>query len=271
MPIVFLENQPWRPFVELRIGESVGYFLLDTGAAGHVMSDWFFRSAFPGRPVDGRSASAVDFAGVPIPVTIVGGVEAQWADGDRSPMSFAVGPFSRPADADGLAGILSPQLLFAAAGSVELDFPARVLRFWPDAGGVGHAYSLEERTLRACVASSRGTPVYAWATGLEGEPSWAMMDTGSPITAVSSESPAGKRLLPRSRAIGAGRGASNAPVEARGVIGAMDFGGVVWRVDLAVMRLPFADCGSTALLGMNVLGRCAVTLSRHQGFVRCRP
>jgi hypothetical protein len=271
VPIVVLASQPRRPFVELRVGQSVGYFLLDTGADGHVMSDWFFRAAFPEGAARGRTGQAVDFAGVPIPITVVSGLEVRWADGRPEVLDFAVGPFSRPADADGLAGIVSPQALLSEGGAVELDFPAAAFRRWARAPERGLGYSLQARTLRACPSDNRRPLLYAWAAGVEGEVLWAMMDTGSPVTAVALDASVGRRLWPRARPVQSGRGVSNAPVEARALPARVDFGGVPWEVDLAVMRLPMRDCGTGALLGMNLLARCAVTLARDRGWVRCRP
>ncbi len=271
VPIVFLDNQPSRPMVELRIGRSVGWFLLDTGAATHVMSDWFFHAAFPDRPVQGRRAFAVDFGGVPIPTTVVANLTAGWGDGQTAALDFSVGPFSKPGDADGMAGIISPQTLIDAGGTVELDFRGRALRWWSAHPTRGVAFSIEAGTLQACRAGSRGAVVYAWAAGIEGESVWAMMDTGSPITAIAPDSNAGRRLLQRSRPIAPGRGASRAPIEARAAGATLEFGGVPWIGDVALMKLPLADCGTTALLGMNVLRRCSVVLSRDRGTVLCGP
>ena len=270
MPIVFLAGQPQRPFLELRVGQSVGYFLLDTGAGAHVMSDWFFRAAFPDRPVQGRPATAVDFAGVPIPATRVAGLEVRWPDGRPEALDFSVGPFSRPADADGLAGILSPQALLGAHGAVELDFLAGAVRLWPRAPEEGLGYSVQEGTFRVCPAGG-GTEVYAWATAAEGVPLWAMMDTGAPATAVGLDSPLGQRLWPLARPIAAGRGLSNAPLDTRVIPVRVDFGGLPWRVESLVLRLPLAGCGTQALLGMNLLRHCAITLARDRGWARCRP
>jgi hypothetical protein len=271
VPIVFLDNQPSRPMVELRIGQSVGWFLLDTGAAGHVMSDWFFHAAFPDRPVQGRRAFAVDFGGVPIPTTVMPSLATSWSDGQTAPIDFSVGPFSRPGDADGMAGIISPQALIDSGGTVELDFRGRALRWWSGHPSRGVAFSIAAGTLQACRAGSKGAVVYAWAAGIEGESVWAMMDTGSPITAIAPDSNAGRRLWQRSRPIAPGRGASLAPIEARAAGATLEFGGVPWIGDVALMKLPLAECGTSALLGMNVLRRCSVVLSRDRGTVLCGP
>jgi len=270
MPIVFLAGQPQRPFVELRVGQSVGWFLLDTGAGAHVMSDWFFRAAYPDRPLQGRRAAAVDFAGVPIPTTRVTELGVRWPDGRAEALDFEVGPFSRPADADGLAGILSPQALLGHWAAVELDFPAAALRLWPEAVPRGLGYSVGEGTFRVCAAGA-GTQVFAWATAADGVPLWAMMDTGSPATAVGVDSPLGQRLWPLARPTAAGRGLSNAPLESRSIPVRVDFGGLPWRVEAVVLRLPLPGCGTSALLGMNLLRHCAVTLARDRGWVRCQP
>lgn len=271
VPIVFLEGQPHRPFVELRVGASVGWFLLDTGAAGHVMSDWFYDAAFPGRAPEGGRGYAVDFAGVPIPTTVVRGLEVTWADGHRDRVKMSVGPFSKVGDADGLAGILSPQRLLEDAEGLELDFAGRALRWWEHPRVHGAVYSLRERTLLRCAGSTDGAPIFSWATAIDGEPVWAMMDSGSPVTAVSVAHAAGQRLWPQARAIRAGRGASNAPVEARAALAGVLFGGVPWRVDVAVMKLPLAECNTAALIGMNILKRCSVLLTPGWGSVACAP
>lgn len=271
VPIVFLEGQPRRPFVELRVGESVGWFLLDTGAAGHVVSDWFFQAAFPGRAPTGGRGFAVDFAGVPIPTTVVRGVDVTWADGVRASLTVSVGPFSRVGEADGLAGVLSPQRLLAAGEGVELDFRGGALRWWANPPRHGAYYSVEERTLLRCAASSDGAPVFSWATAVDGEALWAMMDSGSPVTAVSVQHPAGQRLLPRSRPIASGRGASNAPLEARAAPAEIQFAGLPWRGEVAVMKLPLAQCNTAGLIGMNILRRCSVLLTPGWGSVACVP
>ncbi len=268
MPIVFLPGQPNRPFLELRVGQSVGYFLLDTGAGAHVMSEWFYRAAFPDRPLQGQPAAAVDFAGVPIPATRVRGLEVRWPDGRPEALAFSVGPFSRPADADGLAGILSPQSLLGDREAVELDFPAGAFRLWQRAPAQGLGYSVQEGTLRVCAAGG-GTTVTAWATAAEGTPVWALMDTGAPATAVGLDSPLGQRLWPVARPIQAGRGLSNAPLDTRATPVRVDFGGRAWGVEALVLRLPLASCGTSALLGMNLLRHCAVTLARDRGWARC--
>jgi len=271
VPIVFLEGQPQRPFVELRVGESVGWFLLDTGAAGNVMSDWFFQSAFPGRRLEGGRGVAVDFAGVPIPTTIVRGVDVTWADGRSSRVTMAVGPFSRVGDADGLAGVLSPQRLLESGGGVELDFLGRALRWWDHPRAHGSYYSVDQRTLLRCAASTDGAPIFSWATAVDGEPVWAMMDSGSPVTAVSSEHPTGQRLLPRSRPIESGRGASNAPLVARAAPAEVHFAGMPWVGSVAVLKLPLVECNTAALIGMNILKRCSVLLTPGWGSVACVP
>lgn len=270
VPIVFLEGQPNRPFVELRVGHSVGWFLLDTGAAGHVMSDWFYAAAFPGQALHGRRAVAVDFAGVAIPMTLVGAVPTQWADGQQRLLEFSVGPFSLPGDVDGLAGVISPQLL-AQVGSLELDFRGGALRWWEHRPTRGVSYSLADRTLRACPGGSHGEVIYAWAMGVEGEPMWAMMDTGAPMTAVSPGSDVGRRLTPTSEPMKGGRGASNAPVLGRVTSATMQFGGVAWVGRVALIHLPLEQCGAMALLGMNLLRQCSVVLSGDSGTVLCSP
>jgi predicted aspartyl protease len=113
--------------------------------------------------------------------------------------------------------------------------------------------------------------VFAWATAVDGEPLWAMMDTGSPVTALALEAPLGQRLWPTARPVEAGRGLSNAPVEARAVTAQVDFAGVSWRAQVAVMKLPLRECGTGALLGMNLLGHCSVTVARDRGWARCQP
>lgn len=269
VPIIFLDNQPSRPFVELRVGQSVGWFLLDTGAAGHVMSDWFFAAAFPDRAALGRRGFAVDFSGVRIPVTIVSALPTSWADGQFQPLDFSVGSFSRPGEADGMAGIISPQALLELGGSVELDFPGRAMRWWPRPPTRGVEYSLQSRTLQACRASTSGAIVYAWAMAVEGRAVWAMMDTGSPVTAVAPESEPGRLLWPRSRPMTSGMGVSHAPIETRAASSVIDFGGVPWHGEVAIMKLPLADCGTGALVGMNLLRRCSVVVSADRGTVLC--
>jgi hypothetical protein len=270
-PIVFLDNQPARPFVELRVGQSVGYFLLDTGAAAHVMSDWFFHAAFPERRISGRTGFAIDFSGVPIPVTVVAKVGTSWADGQERDLEFGVGPFSTAGEADGLAGIISPQALLELGGSLELDFPGRALRWWPAPPERGVTYSLQERTLKACRASTKGAVVYGWAMAVEGRAVWAMMDTGSPLTAVTAESDPGRLLAARSHPVRSGYGVSRAPIETRAAPTQIDFGGVPWNGEVAIMKLPLAECGMSALVGMNLLRRCSVVLSRDRGTVLCSP
>lgn len=271
VPIVFLEGQPHRPFVELRVGASVGWFLLDTGAAGNVMSDWFYDAAFPGRAPEGGKGFAVDFAGVPIPTTVVRGLEVTWADGHVDRVTMSVGPFSKVGDADGLAGVVSPQRLLADAQGIELDFAGRALRWWEHPRVRGAVYSLSERTLLRCAASTDGAPIFSWATAIDGEPVWAMMDSGSPVSAVSVAHAVGQRLWPQGRTIHAGRGASNAPVEARAAPARILFGGVPWRGDVAVMKLPLVECNTAALIGMNILQRCSVLLTPGWGSVACAP
>lgn len=271
VPIVFLEGQPRRPFVELRVGASVGWFLLDTGAAGNVMSDWFYEAAFPGRALVGGKGFAVDFAGVPIPTTVVRGVDVTWADGHSDAVTMSVGPFSKVGDADGLAGVLSPQRLLAEGQGLELDFFGRALRWWDHPRAHGALYSVSDRTLLRCAASTDGAPIFSWATAIDGEPVWAMMDSGSPVTAVSSAHEVGQRLWPRSKPVGSGRGASNAPLEARAAPAEVVFAGIPWRGGVAVMKLPLVECNTAALIGMNILQRCSVLLTPGWGSVSCAP
>ncbi|MEW5739144.1 MAG: hypothetical protein AB1938_09475 [Myxococcota bacterium] len=271
VPIVFLEAQPHRPFVELRVGESVGWFLLDTGAAGNVMSDWFFQAAFPGRKLEGGRGFAVDFAGVPIPTTVVRDVEVTWADGLRQALTMSVGPFSRVGDADGLAGVISPQRLLGRGEGLELDFLGKTLRWWAHPRRHGAFYSVEDFTLLRCTASTDGAPIFSWATAVDGEPVWAMMDTGSPVTAVSSAHASGQHLLPRSVPLESGRGASNAPLLARAAPAEVVFAGIPWRGHVAVMKLPLVECNTAALIGMNILKRCSVLLTPEWGSVACAP
>jgi hypothetical protein len=181
-----------------------------------------------------------------------------------------VGPFSRPDERDALAGILSPQALLED-GSLELDFPGQALRWWEAPPTRGVSYSLASQTLRACRGGSRGEVIYAWAMGVDGQAMWAMMDTGSPVTAVSPNSPVGAALEPSSRPVHGGRGASNAPVSTRMAMAQLNFGGVPWVGEVALMRLPLEDCGALALLGMNLLRRCSVVLSGDAGTVLCAP
>lgn len=271
VPIVFLEGQPHRPFVELRIGESVGWFLLDTGAAGNVMSDWFFQAAFPGRKLEGGQGFAVDFAGVPIPTTVVRGMEVTWADGHAQTVTMSVGPFSQVGDPDGLAGVLSPQRLLGQGEALELDFFGRALRWWDHPRPHGAFYSVEDFTLLRCTASTDGAPIFSWATAVDGEPVWAMMDSGSPVTAVSNAHAAGQKLLPRSAPLPSGRGASNAPLEARAAAAEVQFAGIPWQGRVAVMKLPLLECNTAALIGMNILRRCSVLLTPAWGSVACAP
>lgn len=271
VPIVFLENQPLRPMVELKIGQSVGWFLVDTGAGAHVMSDWFFHAAFPGRELAGGRGMAVDFGGVPIPVTVVRDVAVTWKDGKTTSMDVSVGPFSHVGEADGKAGVVSPQQLLAMGYAVELDFLQGELRWWLQAPRKGTFYSLDERTMQACAAGSPGVVIFEWAAAVEGETLWAMLDSGSPVSAVSSSAPVASRLRERSIPIEAGRGASRAPIEARAAPAQMEFGGVAWRGNMALMKLPLESCNTGALVGMNILRRCSVTLAPHWSSVFCLP
>jgi hypothetical protein len=92
----------------------------------------------------------VDFAGVPIPTTVVRGVEVTWADGRSDTVTMSVGPFSKVGDADGLAGVLSPQRLLGDGKGLELDFFGRALRWWDHPRAHGAVYSLSDRTLQRC-------------------------------------------------------------------------------------------------------------------------
>jgi hypothetical protein len=69
----------------------------------------------------------------------------------------------------------------------------------------------------------------------------------------------------------AGRGVSRAPIETRAASSVIDFGGVPWRGEVAIMKLPLADCGTGALVGMNLLRRCSVVVSGARGTVLCSP
>jgi hypothetical protein len=82
-------RQPRLPYVQLTVGATAGWFLVDTGASRHVMSAKFFRAAFPGRVTGRTTGVALSWAGRPQPMSEARALPVAWPDGARDALDFA--------------------------------------------------------------------------------------------------------------------------------------------------------------------------------------
>jgi predicted aspartyl protease len=267
-----------NPIVDGTVNGRHVQLLLDTGAALSVIAGWLARSI----QLDVRPAPnmARDSAGATVQAQLARNANVEitgWgriAEHDVLVAEFP--PFFEQAN---IGAILSPQQLAPAGDAVILDLrhgrltaePSieAILRFERDTGRW-----LIRPWVRACADAGSLLPnvKFSVPATLDGQAALLDLDTGARTSSIHAASKAGEALGTRAQSSGStvGIGSSTSTRVARDTRIAV--GEVVATTDvLLVTSDESVTCPSDGLLGMDVLQRCTLVLTRLQAFVRCDP
>lgn len=267
-----------NPIVDGTVNGHRVQLLLDTGASLSVIAGWFARKA----RLDVRPAPNTmrDSVGATVQAQLARDVDVDvigWGRVAEHDMLVAeLPPFFEQAN---VGVILSPQHLVPADEAVILDLrhgrltagPAfeAILRFERDAGPW-----LTRPWVRACgdVISALPNVKFSVPVTLDGQTAVLDLDTGAEHSSVHSASKAGEALGTHAQASrnAAGIGGATSARVARDTRIAV--GEVVAKADVTLTPSgETVTCPSDGLLGMDVLQRCTLVLTRLQAFVRCEP
>jgi hypothetical protein len=272
-------SEPLRnPVVDGTVNGRRVQLMLDTGASLSVIAGWLARALrLDVRPVasllrDSVGATVKTQLARDVNVVITG-----WGRVAEHDMLVAeLPPFFEQAN---VGVILSPQQLAPAGDAVVLDLrhgrltaaPSidAILSFERDTGRL-----LSSPWVRGCAAAGSLLPnvKFVVPATLDGHIALLELDTGAETSRARSASKAGEALGARAQSAGiaAGVGGSTSTQVARNTT--ITVGDVVAKTDV---KLVTGDdelaCPSDGLLGMDVLQRCTLVLTRLQAFVRCDP
>lgn len=173
-----------------------------------------------------------------------------------------------------LLGFLSPQAL-AGDGAIVLDFRASTLEARPLA-------ALDEEARRPSAVRARptcpradGLPLFAIDVEMEGRKAALRVDTGSMVTNVFVGTELGRVMAPLAKSDGLSTAALGGVAKTKTLRQRITVGGVESTVNVDVVEHdPPATCKgedttTVGALGIDVLKRCVVTVTRRDAVVRC--
>lgn len=263
-----------NPAARLSVNGHSAWFLFDTGVGVHMVASWFVEAA--GLNVDdafAQKATGVDSTGSPLALRGLHELSARLDDGSdlTLPMATVVAfpPEFRQFE---IGGALSPQLLAGHGHAAALDLRVPELRiesFDESVRRLG-ARILPRDQVHVCGSPKDPVPNLAFAIGVRaaGGEGMMLLDTGAGVTKVVAESALlrGVPLAPGGRTTGlAGK---QQPYRLAHSL-AITFDGYHARVDARVVEETREQCGPDGLLGLDVVGQCAVVLSEKDLAVTC--
>ncbi len=248
------------PLVEGKVGGQPARFILDTGAAVHVIDASVAAAAQLGTPAKASSLSIDGWGTLPEHAVVV----------RELPASIR---------AHGIGGIIAPQLLVESPDqAVVLDLVNLQLRMRPRStaasamADLGPSLSGPGRKL--CAAEADGIAGFALALDatVDGEPTRLAVDTGASRSMLVEGSKAATRAVARpvlGRTVSAGATADIAT----SIYGGVPFAAGAWTstvdVGVSVPHQP-PPCAVEGRLGMDVLQQCAVAIYGDEMLVSCR-
>jgi len=264
---ILLDRRDTGPIINVAIGRTRTWLLLDTGASSHILSDDVWAEAFPGLKPVGARASVMDFSGVVRPAVLVREVPVMFTDGWTQPIEVLVGPrFSKNQP---FAGALNPHRLHEG-GVVVLDFPGRELRWGaPPPAADGEVYDAAAHTMRICQPSVNHGLELVVPVQVAGEWVDLLLDTGAQFTALDEDLPVAQRLLRSARPAGAVGGASGKAMASARVNAPVGFGGVLQLNEVRLIPRRTGPCGEHGVLGMETLRSCRLTFAQGWLMAHC--
>jgi predicted aspartyl protease len=267
-----------NPIVDGTVNGRRVQLLLDTGASLSVIAGWLARSA----RLDVRPAPDVtrDSVGITVQAQLARDVNVEITGfgriAERDILVAELPPFFEQAN---VGAILSPQQLAPAGDAVILDLRrsrltagssmAAILRFQRDAGPL-----LTRPWVRACANAASLLPnvEFSVPATLDGQAALLDLDTGAEVSSVRAASKAGEALGTRAGSYGSATGISGSTTTQIARDTTIAAGEVVAKADVRlVTSAENPTCPSDGLLGMDVLQRCTLVLTRLQALVRCNP
>ncbi len=274
------ESRPTRasPIVEGTLAGVPALFVLDTGAGTHTLASWLARKArLTTRPTE---LKARDAAGRSLDLSMVHGVKVSISGLGAFTLEDAiVAEFPAFFEDEGIGGALSPQLLAPVGKAILLDMPASRARLEDAAVAerVARALprSLAERGVQGCsdLAAPLANFLFQVPTLVDGADLLLTIDTGAGRTGVHAASAAGAKLEPRAvprqgaAALGGPHEASSVP----GVIVKSGAAEATLDVDLVPAKGGGSTCRADGHLGMDLLKRCVLAVSRSGFAGGCAP
>lgn len=265
------------PVVEGTLAGVPALFVLDTGAGTHTLASWLAKKArLRTRETDLKSRHS---AGRPLDVGMVHGVKVAVGGLGASTLEDAiVAEFPPFFEEEGIGGALSPQLLPPRGQVLVLDMPAGRARLH-DVASAKRAvqalpHSLAEHGIEGCteLAAPLANFVFRVPTLVDGEESLLTLDTGAGRTKIHEASAAGPKLKPRAvpRKGAAGLAGGHEVWTTSGVVVKAGAAEATLEVDLVPAKSG-RTCRTDGVLGMDVLRRCVLAVSRTDFGARCQP
>ena len=266
------------PLVRGRVAGEDVWMLVDTGANYHVVAGWLVKkTGLKTRPI---GAAGTDHAGRPITTYRVDNARID-AEGWGPVAQGTVLGTDVPAvfERAHIGVFLSPGQLAGEGGGVVVDLlhdEVREERFADAAREVAkHGVEIAGDGARVCEdkAGAMTGRSYVVSARVEGQPVRLLLDTGAPRSDLSSASPAGKALLPHAETAGEEIYTASGRVPVHTLVAAdVAVGKLRTRLDVDVFPgRPDAVCPRDGALGLDVLHRCTMALSKTKAIVRCIP
>ncbi len=272
---IFVTAESDIPRVRARVGGMDVDLMVDSGVAVHVVEDGLAlhlslpRDEVPIAFEDLSGASTA--AGRPVePILAIAGREVP----ARATVLASAPILGRV----GVAGLLSPPALARFGHPTVVDLRRGVLRV--DDEELGEGRDLAPEGGEPCEEEGTLGAVFVVRGLIEGVPARMIVDTGMPRSVLSRRSPAARALaarISRARAmdaVDAALGDHEAEPRRVGLVGvaehdvlpdvALTVGELELRVDLDVGGERDVGCGADAILGRDVLNRCAIAFGRTE-------
>lgn len=273
------DHRPMRasPIVEGRLSGIPTLFVLDTGAGTHTLTSWLAKKA--GLKMQRTELKVRDAAGRSLDLNMVHGVKVAISGlGAFTLQGAIVAEFPPFFEEEGIGGALSPQLLAPAGQAVVLDMLASRARLEDTAVAKRAAralpQSLAERGIQGCadLAAPLANFLFQVPTVIDGDDLLLTLDTGAGRTGIHEASAAGPKLKPRAvpRQGAAAVGGAHEASSVQGVVVKAGMAEATLEVDL-VPATSGRTCRADGRLGMDVLKRCVLVVSRSDFAGGCRP
>lgn len=249
------------------------WFVFDTGAGAHTFAQWYVEAA--GMEFDSASGgvSARDATGTPVDLRIVRDQTGILENG--AGLSIPVGvvsSFPPEFEEAEIGGLLNPQLLAADDEAVVLDLRVPELRIEPFEAAIRHlgARVVPEEAVRACRSTAVAIPnlLFALLVRGDGEEGWLQIDTGADVTLLNSDSRLVQGLVLEQGGETMGIAGRRQEYQ-RAPDFALSLGEHQFVVDAHVVSSTGRGCGLDGLLGLDVLGRCALVMGQESVAVTC--
>jgi predicted aspartyl protease len=251
---LYFDRAQGRAYLHGRVGTRPAWMLLDTGASSHVIGADLAREL--GLMAGETTVRAVDFEHRALPLAPAAAVPAAAGDFSPVPGRWLIAPANFLPEAETTA-LLLPQALPAPGYALVLDFASARARELPWPTAAQQLAASKPRLLGDVVISA--DTKFVLAANVRGRAVRLAVDTGSPVTALFVARQSTADLPGTMSALRARPGSS------------VRVGEIAATVDLREVE-PASGPGAAAfdgVLGMDVLGRCALALDGRRLLARC--